>query len=176
MESRLIVPLAGEIWQDIPWTHGVYQVSNKGRVRRAVGFNSHNYCAIAYVRKKRGYSFVRIAVDGRQRDFPIHRLVAEAFLGKCPKGLAVNHKDGVKINNTPENLEYVTNAENTKHAWQTGLMSQKLSYGCVYWYGKDKRWRGRIRKHGKEYFIGNFKRKLQALYRVQEALDQLQRD
>ena len=44
-----------------------------------------------------------------------HRLVAETFLGKIPKGKEVNHKDGDKHNNHPSNLEYMTRSENQLH-------------------------------------------------------------
>ena len=44
-----------------------------------------------------------------------HRLVAVTFLGPIPKGKEVNHKDGIKNNNVPENLEYMTRKENVTH-------------------------------------------------------------
>ena len=57
----------------------------------------------------------------------VHRLVAEAFIGPCPEGLEVNHKNGQKQDNRPENLEYVTTAENLSHARTTGLIDNR---GC----------------------------------------------
>lgn len=43
------------------------------------------------------------------------------FIGPCPAGYVVNHKDGVKTNNTLSNLEYVLEIENHRHAQRLGL-------------------------------------------------------
>jgi hypothetical protein len=40
--------------------------------------------------------------------------VADAFLGPCPRGLEVNHKDQQKHHNHADNLEYLTHRENTR--------------------------------------------------------------
>jgi hypothetical protein len=49
-----------------------------------------------------------------------HRLIAQTYLGKIPKGKEVNHKDLDKHNNNPSNLEYMTRSENQLH-WRTKL-------------------------------------------------------
>ena len=53
----------------------------------------------------------------------VHRLVVTSFIKGIPKGLAVNHIDGNKLNNDLTNLEIVTYSENMKHAYATGLIS-----------------------------------------------------
>lgn len=68
-----------------------------------------------------GYLHLTFAINKRPKSLPLHRMIAEAVYGKCPRGYEVNHKDGNKLNNHPDNLEYVTHKENLKHAVETGL-------------------------------------------------------
>jgi hypothetical protein len=42
----------------------------------------------------------------------VHKLVASKFLGDCPDGKEISHKDGNKWNNHWTNLEYLTHTEN----------------------------------------------------------------
>ena len=48
-------------------------------------------------------------------------LVLEAWIGPRPEGMVTNHKNGDKTDNRLENLEYVTQTENMKHACALGL-------------------------------------------------------
>jgi hypothetical protein len=50
----------------------------------------------------------------------IHKLVCAAFIGPCPQGYQVNHKDFDRTNNHISNLEYVTPSENVRHAIDAG--------------------------------------------------------
>lgn len=61
--------------------------------------------------------------DGRNKLARVHRLVMLAFAGEPPEGHEVNHIDGNKANNSYLNLEYVTRAENVRHAVENGLMN-----------------------------------------------------
>lgn len=73
--------------------------------------------------------------DGRKKRLYAHRLVAQAYIfNDDPKNKKqVNHKDGNKLNNNINNLEWVTAEENSNHAIQTGLKSTKT----VYCFDKD---------------------------------------
>ncbi len=74
-----------------------------------------------------GYYVVNLKTpDGKKKVINVHRLVAETFLTGHFEGAHVNHKDGNKLNNSLDNLEWCTNQENRDHAWETGLMDSKL--------------------------------------------------
>lgn len=68
-----------------------------------------------------GYRMVRLTINGSKKAFGVHRLVAQTFLPNPLNLPVVNHKDGNKLNNTLENLEWVTYSENSKHACKTKL-------------------------------------------------------
>ena len=74
----------------------------------------------------RGKMIARKEVKKFKRE-SVHRLVAEAWLGK-PEGdrNLINHRDGNPVNNTPDNLEWCNYKENLRHALLTGLSPYEL--------------------------------------------------
>ena len=85
-------------------SHGVWQVSSRGRIcnrNGAISFGSAH-----------ASGYFRARMDGE--DLRIHRVVAHAFLGPAPSSDAwqVHHKDGNPGNNHVTNLEYVTCSQN----------------------------------------------------------------
>jgi hypothetical protein len=68
-----------------------------------------------------GYCRVGLSIDGEVHYVKAHRVVAIARVPNPDAKPCVNHKDGVKSNNHPSNLEWATNSENVKHADLTGL-------------------------------------------------------
>ncbi|MBF1054064.1 MAG: HNH endonuclease, partial [Parvimonas sp.] len=64
-----------------------------------------------------GYYQVVFRVNGKKKYIRIHRLVAELFLDNPNNYTQINHKDGSKLNNSVNNLEWTTNSQNTKHGY-----------------------------------------------------------
>ena len=98
-----------------------YSISNYGRVKRL-----KTNRILKSGRKPKGYLHVSLSQDGIQKNCSVHRLVAEAFLGPCPKNKEVNHIDGNKEHNYDFNLQYVTHKENMNHASRNGLIKKKF--------------------------------------------------
>lgn len=100
-----------EIWKPHPISG--YLISNTGRIINPKTnyelnptLGSHGYYKIG----------TRVCRAGH-----VHCAVVEAFIGLIPKGMHVNHIDGVKTNNHLSNLEIVTPSQNTIHAYAMGL-------------------------------------------------------
>lgn len=129
--EKQIKSLKGEGWRPINIFVG-YFVSDCGRVMSTIRKdhygNIHTERILMDGHINGGYVKIALtcAITGNKKIVPLHRLVATAFLGEPPIGYVVNHKDGNKLNNIPSNLEWCTAAENSKHAWRTGLTPQPL--------------------------------------------------
>lgn len=107
-----------EIFKNIPNFEGLYQASNLGRLK-----NLKTGLFLSGCFDKNGYRKTILRKNNKRYYFRIHRLILYAFKGKS--NLQCNHKNGIKIDNRLENLEYCTNSENIKHAFRIGLKTQK---------------------------------------------------
>ena len=101
-----------EEWLVIPG-HPDFMVSDMGRVKWLTDKRKYKAGDISTGSRSRDY-YRLIGIDGK--NYGIHRLVMLAFVGKCPEGLEVNHKNGKKYDNRLSNLEYVTHQENVRHS------------------------------------------------------------
>lgn len=103
-----------EEWRDVLGFEGVYTVSNIGGVKSRGR-------PLKQFKDTDGYFMVVLRCRPKKRVAKVHALVAEAFIGPRPKGLVINHKNGIKTDNRVENLEYVTQKQNNRHAMDSGL-------------------------------------------------------
>lgn len=89
-----------------------YYVSDLGRFKNSYGTIMENY-------KINENGYIRVYIYNKT--FALHRLIALTFLENPCNKETVNHKDGNKLNNKVDNLEFATNQEQQIHKHSIGL-------------------------------------------------------
>ena len=102
-----------------------YLVSNHGRVLNLNYRGKSDTPRFLKQDTNHGYKRVTMSFQGQLYRCRVHRLVADAFIPNPFDLPVVNHKDGNKANNNVNNLEWVTEKENTQHAIRTGLLKMR---------------------------------------------------
>ena len=118
-----------ELWKDIPGYESHYQVSNLGRIRSLDRVIAQKNGVIKNLKglvkspvlNDNGYFTINLYKSGKAKCVKIHREIAIAFIERDSKYNCVNHKDGVKTNNSIDNLEWCNHSENNQHAFDIGL-------------------------------------------------------
>jgi hypothetical protein len=118
-----------ETWKPVVGFEGLYEVSDRGRVRsldrvypqlsrKGKGHkHTHKGRILRPAPASHGYLTV---VLGRGNTRTVHSLVAEAFIGPCPEGQEILHKDQTRLNSRLSNLRYGTRTENILDAVRSG--------------------------------------------------------
>ena len=112
-----------EQFKDIEGYEGKYKVSNTGLV-----FSVKAMKVLAERRRgpRGGYLCCALYKNGIRKEESAHRLVAKAFLENKENYAEVNHKDGNKLNNNVDNLEWCSSEYNRVHARKAGLWEPNL--------------------------------------------------
>jgi hypothetical protein len=91
-----------------------YQISNLGNIRKTKPDGS--FIEIKGSVDSRGYKYFQLQKNGKRINYAVHVLVANAFIGERPINLVVDHINRNKLDNTMENLRYVTVSDNVKNS------------------------------------------------------------
>ena len=165
-----------EIFKDIHDYESLYQVSNLGRVKSLERVTKHNQNGIKRVKEcilkqslSSGYPKVTLHKRGVRNSKRVHQLMAIAFLGHRPNGLrmVINHIDFNPLNNNLDNLEIVTNRENSN---QKHLKSSSKYIGVRWNRGK---WEAQIRIGKKSVYLGRYSNELDAAKAYKDVLKTL---
>lgn len=113
-----------EIWKDISGYENRYQVSNLGNVR---SINGKRKDQLLKPTMRKGYCHVGLYKDKKYKIYPVHRLVAMAFIPNPQNKPHINHIDSNRSNNLISNLEWCTPKENQQHAWKFGYQHPSYS-------------------------------------------------
>lgn len=114
----------------------MYAVSDTGLVKR-LSYIGKTPTKLDCLRKehllkpwktKKGYLAVQLYDNDRVKTFPVHRLVAKAFIPNPSNKPQVNHIDCDKTNNNVSNLEWCNNSENQLHAFKHGLQMNNFEH------------------------------------------------
>ena len=147
-----------ENWKDVKGYEGSYQVSDLGNVRsldrvvsdgRKIKGRLLKPCFDSY-----GYLIVCLSFNNKIKTRTVHRLVAVAFLEHEPCGfkLVIDHVDNDKLNNKLDNLQLISQRENTTKD-RVGGTSKHIG---VSFYKKYNKYVTRCWDNGKRVFLGYF--------------------
>lgn len=144
-----------EVWKKIK-DYEDYEVSNLGNVK-SLKFGKEK--VLKPSKDGFGYLIVSLSKNNIRKTFKIHHLVIIEFLNhkKCGFKIIVDHIDGNKQNNNLNNLQLISQRENsskkiTKSKFGTGVTYDK----------KNNTYTSRIHINGIRQYLGTFKTELEA--------------
>jgi hypothetical protein len=164
----MLVFIFMEIWKDIPEYEGHYQVSNLGEVK-SLKYGKEKILSKAI--NSNGYYCCVLSKNRNTKTRKVHQLVSIAFLGHSPNGhkLVVDHIDNNRLNNRLDNLQLISQRENTSK----DKKCTASKYTGVTWDKNASKWMARIRINNKNKYLGLFQKEYDAYIAYKTALNQL---
>ena len=164
-----------EEFRDIAGYEGKYQVSNLGRVKSLSRLANNGRKVKEKIKKpaldRYGYLRVNLCKDNKTKTFKVHKLVAMVFLNHKPCGMkeVVDHINGIKTDNRLDNLQLITNRENSSKDRKGGTSK----YVGVCWDKHRYKWRSNIYVKDKRVSLGRYNDEYEAHLKYQKALNNL---
>lgn len=132
-----------EKWHNIIDYENMYQISNYGNVK---SLKNNKIKILKPQIDGCGYYQVFLYKNKKAKKYKVHQLVAKYFVSNEENLKVVNHKDGNKLNNNANNLEWCTHSYNNKHAYDNKLKTP--CFKIIYQYSKNNKfikvWNGAL--------------------------------
>lgn len=125
--------MKSEVWKSIFNYEDFYEISSLGVIKSKdrISNNKLRKGKTLKLFLRGNYYAVALSKYGQVKQFSLHRLLGEHFIENPENKFTINHKDGNKINNNLDNLEWATHSEQIIHAIKyLGFIPHKVK--CIY--------------------------------------------
>ena len=117
--------MASDDWREIPGYEGLYWITDSGRIKNRKGHELKPRPVKGTTNSGTPYMMIGLSKNKKVRQETVHRLIAKTFIGPPPSPKhVVDHIDGNPLNNSVENLRWVTQSENRR--WVEGRRDLKI--------------------------------------------------
>lgn len=122
-----------EIWKDIDGYEGLYQISDKRRIKSLDYRRTGEERVLKTRKNEKGYLHVILYKDRKPKSYRVHRLVAQNFIPNPENYPEVNHIDEDKTNNAVNNLEWCDRSYNVnyRHGTEKSAKSKNKPVICL---------------------------------------------
>jgi hypothetical protein len=137
-----------KIWKDVVGYEGLYRVSNYGDIfaysrliiqANGVERNTESRLLTPQLHPTGYVHIILVSEEGVRKQRTIHSIVADAFLGECPEGYEVDHKNDLRSDNRASNLQYLTHRDNCATPYHWRGTNQETSKRPVLRIGKTRK-------------------------------------
>jgi hypothetical protein len=161
-----------EVWKRIKGFED-YEISNYGRVK---SFKKNTEKILKSHPNEKGYYNIDLYLNNKRKTIRIHKLVSEYFLNHKGNGtmeLVIDHIDNDKSNNRADNLQIITNRENSSKTINKKLGKTSSKYVGVTYSKHNKRWIAQIQINKKHIHLGCFINEYDAYLMYQKKLKEI---
>ena len=136
-----------EIWKSIKSYEGLYEISSLGRVKSLNYRGTGKKKILKNIECSNGYLMVNLTKNGKQKQFKVHRLVAEAFIPNPEDKPCIDHINTIRTDNRVSNLRWVTQKENCNNE----LSKKKYSENHRKWNSEESKKKMSESKKGEKH-------------------------
>lgn len=117
MKAYYSPDVGNNFWRDIPGFNGKYQANRDGDIRRR--FSSGKVRDMTPFKRSgpkkekilRDRLYVKLSLDGKSKDVPVLKIMADTWKGKPPDGCVPYHINHIVVDNRADNIGFISRKE-----------------------------------------------------------------